>query len=152
MFNTPKDAPDSFIRKLSEDEADVVAKAYLAEHLERALTIINPETIFSAPRRRMEFDRVPVGHDIGYRCYDAGKHDADSAFQSGEYGDGLSENEAYADWLRQDAENNPKPRPSKVIHTSRFEPDDYASRPEPEQDHGDERDFDTDLEPRLSDD
>lgn len=46
----------------------------------------------------------------------------------------------------------PKPRPTRVIHTSRFEPDDYASRPEPEPDHGDEPDFDTDLEPRLSDD
>lgn len=50
--------------------------------------------------RRMIYDRIPVGHDIGYRCYDAGKHDAESAFTSGEFGDGLSENEAYADWLR----------------------------------------------------
>lgn len=150
MALTPENAPDSMIAKMFDDEMKRVEQ--FAKILDRVAPL-NPETIFSAPRRRMEFDRVPVGHDTGYRCYDGSKHsNAQEAFESGEYGDGLSQDEAYADWLRQDAENNPKPRPSKVIHTSRFEPDDYASRPEPEADHGDERDFDTDLEPRLSDD
>jgi hypothetical protein len=74
------------------------------------------------------FDRVPVGHDVGYRCYDGDKHDSESAFRSGEYGDGLSEDEAYIDWLNNREDERP-PRAGRVVHSSPFEPltsvDDY---------------------------
>lgn len=139
-MKTPEHCSDDTINALVEKELlPVRAFATAMDAVDKLLT---------APRRRMEYDRVPVGHDIGYRCYDGSKHDPDSAFQSGEYGDGLSENEAYSAWLRQDAENNPKPRPTRKIYSSgaREEPDDYGSVPEPEQDHGDDVDFDSDLE------
>jgi hypothetical protein len=86
--------------------------------------------------RNMVYDRIPVGHDLGYRCYDGDKHDPDSAYQSGEYGDGLTEDQAYADWLQNVDEV--KPRAGRVIHSSPFEPPTVI----------DDRDvdFDSDLE------
>ena len=88
-------------------------------------------------RRNMLFDPVPVGHDIGWRCYDGGKHDAESAFESGEYGDWLTQDEAYVAWLVNRPEEAPV-RASRVIHSSQFEPPTYSDKREP--------DFDDDLE------
>ncbi len=82
---------------------------------------INHELFYSTRmRREMQYDRVPVGHDIGYRCYNGRKHDADSAYESGEYGDGLTEDQAYVAWLQ--AVDEPKPRAGRVVHSSPYEP------------------------------
>jgi hypothetical protein len=66
-----------------------------------------PERFLSARRRRMVYDRIPVGHNTGWRCYDGTKHDAESAFEAGEFGDGMSQDEAYCAWLREIDEPEP---------------------------------------------
>jgi hypothetical protein len=109
MALTPTNAPDSLIKELFGDN-EGVAKAAAAA-MERLLNVMPgapqapvADLLFSVPhkRRNMVYVPVPVGHDVGYRCWDGDKHDADSAFESGEYGDGMSENEAYVAWLRND--------------------------------------------------
>ena len=110
MALTPKNASDSLIHALTE-----------------IATV--PELFFSTKaRHRYVYDRVPVGHDVGYRCYDGSKHDSDSAFQSGEYGDGMSENEAYADLMKDEA----PPIRTKDQDCGREEPHDYVSIGSPE--------------------
>jgi hypothetical protein len=87
---------------------------------DEAARLLNPETmfgppilpsevpdIFLAPRRRMAYDPIPVGHNTGWRCYDGSKHDAESAFEAGEFGDGMSQDEAYCAWLREIDEPEP---------------------------------------------
>jgi hypothetical protein len=81
-----------------------------------------PDRMLDARRRKMQFDRVPVGHDTGYRCFDSDKHDAESAFDSGEYGDGMTEDEAYVAWLCTVDEPEPAPRAGYTVHSSPFEP------------------------------
>jgi hypothetical protein len=109
-------------RRLDKDEAAVVSEA--------------SRLLFSAKIRNMQYDRIPIGCDLGYRCYDGDKHDPDSAFQSGEIGDGLTKDQAYADWLGNVDEI--KPRAGRVIHSSPYEPPTVI----------DDRDvdFDSDLE------
>jgi hypothetical protein len=82
-------------RRLDKDESAVMAEA--------------ANLFFSTKmRREMEYDRVPVGHDLGWRCYNGRKHDPESAFESGEYGDGLTQDQAYVAWLH--AVDEPQPR------------------------------------------
>jgi hypothetical protein len=120
------------------------------EYWELAVALMNAELLFVKPipvnlpeigtskRRDMVFDLVPVGHDMGYRCFDGGKHDSESAFDSGEFGDGKTQDEAYMAWLCCVDEAEPKPRAGRVIHSSQFEAPTYI----------DDRDenFDADLE------
>jgi hypothetical protein len=97
-------------------------------------------------RRKMQFDRIPVGHDTGYRCFDPSKHDSESAFQSGEFGDGMTEDEAYVAWLCCIDEPEPEPKAGYVVHSSPFEPPtviDVVNRSE-----DDDVTFDDDLEPQ----
>lgn len=93
---TPKHASDDTINSLFDYATQLMRTE--AKHLLEQAPV--PEQFLTAPRRHMVYDRIPVGHDTGYRCYDGTKHDSESAFTSGEFGDGLSENEAYVDWLR----------------------------------------------------
>jgi hypothetical protein len=87
-------------------------------------------------RRNMVFDEIPVGHDTGYRCYDGDKHDPESAYTSGEYGEGLTEDEAYVDWL-QNCDREEAPRRSRAIGLGRSDqPPDYVDDPyrDPDED------------------
>jgi hypothetical protein len=47
-------------------------------------------------RETFEFDRVPIGHDLGWRCWNAAKDNADD----GTFGEGLTKDEALADYAR----------------------------------------------------
>lgn len=47
-------------------------------------------------RRKLVFERVPVGHDLGWRCYDADKYDG---VENTTCGYGLTEDQAYVDYL-----------------------------------------------------
>jgi hypothetical protein len=95
-MNTPKHATDEQIATLFDDMLKpAIATNEALKGIEATIT-----SFFSAKSRKMQYDRIPIGHDLGYRCYDGVKHDPDSAYQSGEYGDGLTEDEAYADWRR----------------------------------------------------
>jgi hypothetical protein len=127
-------------RIVAQHDANLKADPLLARRLDKdeAASVAEAERLFytTRMRREMQYDRVPVGHDLGYRCYDGDKHDPDSAYQSGEYGDGITEDQAYADWLQNVDEV--KPRAGRVIHSSPFEPPTVI----------DDRDvdFDSDLE------
>jgi len=129
---TPNHMSDERIAKLFDDDFKVAeATAAMLDRVQaKAIPCNLPELFFHSPqRRKMVFDHVPVGHSIGYRCYDGDKHDAESAFESSEFGDGMSEDEAYVDWLRNVDE--PKPKAGRVIHSSPFEPETLISdRPE----------------------
>ena len=117
MALTPDNAPTSLIEALHD----------IASGIKPAATV--PELFFNTKaRHRYVYDRVPVGHDTGYRCYDGSKHDADSAFQSGEYGDGLSENEAYADLMKDEV-----PPRTKTVDAGRFEPNEVISAGSPSE-------------------
>lgn len=95
--------------------------------------------------RRMEFDRVPVGHDTGYRCYDGEKHDSESAFTSGEFGDGLTEDEAYVDWLR-NVDPEPRPRMGRLVDGGGgSQPPEYKAEPYRDPDEDDSITFDDGL-------
>jgi hypothetical protein len=104
MALTPQNAPEELIAKMFNDDLNLAkaanaALARLEEVMHKAPEVV--ERFSSTNKRRnMVYDRIPVGHNTGYRCYDGDKHDADSAFRSGQYGDGMSEDEAYVDWLR----------------------------------------------------
>jgi hypothetical protein len=77
-----------------------------------------PELFFSSKNRRpMAFDRIPVGHSMGWRCYDLRKHDPESAFESGEFGDGLTQDEAYVAWLNtiDEEPNDPSDRTDEQV-------------------------------------
>lgn len=114
---------DEKIAKLFDDELKP-ARAMAAALTRLESVMHTPAELFfhTNKRRNMEYDRVPVGHDTGYRCYDGSKHDSESAFESGEYGDGMTEDEAYVDWLRNVDEATQKTRAGFVVHSSPFEP------------------------------
>lgn len=137
MANEPKDdlrapglASDSAIHRLfGDDFASLRATAAAIDRVNELMRpALNAETIFSARRRKMIYDRIPVGHDIGYRCYDGDKHDAESAYEAGEFGDGLSENEAYVAWLHamDDLEPAPPPRMRLIDGGGGVQPPEYA--------------------------
>jgi hypothetical protein len=104
-MNTPKHATDDQIAKLFDDELRPAVA--LNEAFNRIEAMM--DHFFSAKSRKMVYDEIPVGHDIGYRCYDGSKHDADSAYRAGEFGDGLTQDQAYADWSR-NVDPDPRPR------------------------------------------
>jgi hypothetical protein len=104
-MRAPKLVSETVINRLWDGDLEVAkaAAAQMDRILAKALPVA--ELLFSVPhkRRNMGYERVPVGHQDGYRCFDADKHsNAQEAFESGEYGDGMSENEAYVAWLRND--------------------------------------------------
>jgi hypothetical protein len=104
-MNTPKQATDDQIAKLFDDELrPAIALNEALKRVEAAIDGFYSTKI----RREMEYDRIPIGCDLGYRCYNGRKHDPDSAYQSGEYGDGLTQDQAYVAWLH--AVDEPKPR------------------------------------------
>lgn len=131
MALLPENAPDSLIAKLCGDDLNIERAAAAAidrvnELMKPATTI--PELFFSGQttRRNMAYDRVPVGHNTGYRCYNADKHDSESAFESGEYGDGLTKDQAYVAWLN-DSDPAPRPRLGTLVNGgSGVEPPEYA--------------------------
>jgi hypothetical protein len=45
------------------------------------------------------FERVPVGHDMGWRCYDPNHYDGDPADGDTRCGYGLTKDEAYVDYI-----------------------------------------------------
>jgi hypothetical protein len=45
------------------------------------------------------FERVPVGHDMGWRCYDPNHYDGDPADGDTRCGYGLTKDEAYVDYV-----------------------------------------------------
>lgn len=111
--------------KRLEYDAAVLKRVEEVMHKPPAPTNV-AELFFSTNRRRsMVFDPIPVGHDTGYRCYDGVKHSADSAFDSGEYGDGLTEDEAYAQWIKYIDE--PKPRAGMIVNSSPTDPPEFIS-------------------------
>lgn len=118
MTPSPADMSDTGIHRLFDDELKpaLAIKAAL-DRLEKVMheppepTNVAELMFHTSKRRRLAFDRVPVGHDLGYRCYDGDKHDPESAHSSGEYGDGLTEDQAYAAWLHAlDDCDLPRPR------------------------------------------
>lgn len=144
LYPKPADASDDTINGYFEIAQQITrehAKALMAdpslgEVLDNALWKDGPVLPSSVPelffhtnkRRGLEFDRVPVGHSLGYRCYDSGKHEsADAAFQAGEYGDGLTEDQSYVDYLHALDDLEEKPRPGMVVHSSPFEPPEMIS-------------------------
>jgi hypothetical protein len=156
MALTPTNAPDSLIKELFGDN-EGVAKAAAAA-MERLLNVMPgapqapvAELLFSVPhkRRNMGYERVPVGHQDGYRCFDADKHsNAQEAFESGEYGDGMSENEAYVAWLRNEIDSEPAPRTfGRIVNGGGgTQPDETEEIPY--RDPDEDVDFDADLEDR----
>lgn len=124
MAPKPEDASDSLIAKLFEDELKP-AKA-LAAAMDRLEGIMHtPAELFfhTNKRRHLEFERVPVGHDLGWCCYDPNKLSGPDLVM----GYGKTEDEAYVDWL--DQSDDIKPRASRPIHSSPFEPTEYADEP-----------------------
>jgi hypothetical protein len=76
--------------------------------------LLNPETMLSHPvlptevpdrflttkkRHDYVFERVPVGHDMGWRCYDPNHYDGDPADGDTRCGYGLTKDEAYVDYI-----------------------------------------------------
>lgn len=108
------------------DEALKPAKALAAacERLEKIMheppepTSVAELMFHTNKRHRYEFKRVPIGHDLGWCCYDpnelAGEHLT--------MGYGKTEDEAYVDYLNQLEDEKPVPRPGMVVHSSPFEP------------------------------
>lgn len=94
-----------------------------SDSLIHALTEIAtvPELFFStSARHTYEYDRVPWGHDTGWRCTDGNYDGPDSPV-----GYGLTQNEAFADLIRN---RDPKPvQRTKDIDCGREEPHDYVS-------------------------
>ena len=128
MANTPRvgDASDSLIEKLFADElkpAIALAAAFdRIDELSRP-TVKIPELFFSTQKRRdYVFEQVPLGHDLGWRCYDPEKYDGDPADGDTTCGYGKSQDEAYVDYLHALDDNNPKPRSGIVVHSSPHEP------------------------------
>jgi hypothetical protein len=94
------EGPLSKLNRLLGIDADL-APIEAVKRITETPVSLNHELFYSTRmRREMQYDRIPIGCDLGYRCYNSRKHDPDSAYQSGEYGDGITEDEAYADWLR----------------------------------------------------
>jgi hypothetical protein len=117
MAPRPDDMNDTGIHRLFGDDLKQAEALNAAlQHLERVM-FEKPnvaELFFSTNKRRdMQYDEIPVGTDMGFRCFDASKHDAESAFQAGEFGDGLTEEQAYVEWLH-NTEELP-PRRSRLI-------------------------------------
>jgi hypothetical protein len=130
-MNTPKQATDEQIAHLFDDELKPAIA--LNEALKRVEAAI--DGFYSTKmRREMQYDRIPIGCDIGYRCYNGRKHDPDSAYQSGEYGDGLTQDQAYVAWLH--AVDEVKPRAGRVVHSSPYEPPTIVDDPEVDFDDG----------------
>ena len=170
MWNKPDDCPTEEIHKLSESEAETLAHERIVSDLERAQRLLgNAETVFFKLNQRpvmngRAFDLhceytsfAPV--DQRWTCIDLNTYSGapDDEAPSTFIGRGRTDYEARQNLLAQFAEydadqrDNPKPRPSRKIYSSgaREEPDDYASRPESEPDHGDDAvTFDDDLEDR----
>jgi hypothetical protein len=59
-----------------------------------------PELFFSTNKRHAYvFERVPYGKAIGWRCYDPNKYDGDPADGETSCGYGITEDEAYCDYI-----------------------------------------------------
>jgi hypothetical protein len=56
---------------------------------------------FETTKKRHDyvFERVPVGHDTGWRCYDPNHYDGDPADGDTRCGYGLTKDEAYVDYI-----------------------------------------------------
>jgi hypothetical protein len=108
-MNTPKHATDEQIEKLFDD--GLAPARAVAAAMDRIESLMH-----TTKRHRYAFERVPVGHDMGWRCWDELKDNADDA----DYGYGLTQDEAYADYLRNC--DKPPRRMGRVIHSSAFEP------------------------------
>jgi hypothetical protein len=123
-MNTPKQATDDQIAKLFDDELrPAIALNEALKRVEAAIDGFYSTKI----RREMEYDRIPIGCDLGYRCYNGRKHDPDSAYQSGEYGDGLTQDQAYVAWLQ--AVDEPKPRAGRAVNYSSSQPHEVIDDP-----------------------
>jgi hypothetical protein len=111
-------------RIVEQHDASLKADPLLARRLDKdeAASVAEAQRLFytTKMRREMQYDRIPIGCDLGYRCYNDRKHDPDSAYQSGEYGDGLTQDQAYVAWLH--AVDEVKPRAGRVVHSSPYEP------------------------------
>ena len=97
---------------------------------------ISESFLSTTKRHRYEFDRAPVGHDLGWVCWDGSKYSAGD--EGAVFGYGLTQDHAYADLMSQ--LDDAKPRAGRVIHSSPFQP--------PEVIDDRDTDFDDDLEPR----
>lgn len=134
-MNTPDDASDDTINELWEQDGGAVEAGPL-NRLFRGLGIddklppipsVQPIDVMPVKLSSIVYERCPVGHDIGWMCYDENKHDGPES----DVGIGLTQDEAYAhylDLIDEEPEEQPKPRASRVIYHSqaREEPDEYA--------------------------
>jgi hypothetical protein len=166
MAITPENISDTALNKLwespmSEDEKmeklfghELDAERATAAAMDRLAEIMHkppqPSTVaellfHTNKRRKMQFDRIPVGHDVGYRCFDSTKHDSESAFMSGEFGDGLTEDEAYMAWLCNRDEKPLTPKAGYIVESSPFQPPEV-------RDIVDRSEDDVDFDDGLTDD
>jgi len=67
--------------------------------------------ISTTKRHGYVFERVPVGHDMGWRCYAEARYDGDPADGDTDCGYGLTQDAAYADYV------GAEPKPSRPTVT-----------------------------------
>lgn len=80
---------------------------------------ISAEFFGTTKRHGYRFDEAEVSGEMGWCCSDS-NYDGSPDAKRTPLGYGKTQDEAYADYLRQIDE--PKPRAGRVIHTSAFEP------------------------------
>lgn len=130
MTPKPEDASDSMIARLFDEAmkpAEALAKAFnrLESIMHKPPVPTVTELLFHTNRRRVyEFAQVPVGHDLGWCCYDPNTYDG-AADGNRLMGYGKTQDEAYVDLLHQLDDEPAKVAPK--IHSSPFEPDDYGT-------------------------
>jgi hypothetical protein len=100
---TPNHAPDAEISELWE-YAVALMHSEAARLLNADAVLVVPNDVadrFLETKKRHDyvFERVPVGHDMGWRCYDPNHYDGDPADGDTRCGYGLTKDEAYVDYV-----------------------------------------------------
>jgi hypothetical protein len=107
------------------------------------------ELFFSTTKRHdYTFEQVPVGHDLGWRCYGP-NYDGDAADGNTDFGDGKTKDEAYAAYLR-DTSDEPSPRLGRLVDGgSGVQPPEHKPEIYRDPNEDDAVTFDDDLEDRT---
>ena len=147
MFNTPKDASDTFIDRLfdllkevtHEHAEQLKADPTLAARLDAdpELQSVHADKLLEKAK---EIDLRERDLDVRYDYHGTfrGKQqwtawDAKTYDGTNEIGHGESKEDALVDLLDQlDEPEQPKPRKYRTIHTDHFEPNDTSKYPEPD--------------------
>ena len=149
MAFVPDTASDSMISALWEIALRISkdhAEALQADHTLAARLDADPElqsvhadrlvekVMATKERHGYVFEQCPVGTDMGWRCFDENKFDGPES----DVGYGLTQDEAYRDYLERADEPEEKPKTTApLLYSGRDEPNDYGKEVKVES-HDDE--------------